>query len=402
VVLINNGPNAVINAVFKDPAVANLTVTGVACPAVTGGAIAPASANTTIPLLQGSGIIIPNMPSGATVTCQVTATVAAGATGTIKNTATLTLPPTGYNTETNTTNNTATDTDYPPPTLTKAFSPTTIQAGGVSMLTFTLTNPAGNPAINTMAFTDQLPLGLVIANPASLSNTCVSNANTQVTANPGGNTIAVQNLGMPAGASTCTVTVKVTNGPELISAVCPNPKRSPQTTNGPGNITGVVDVTNGITDQCLNITPVPVLSKAFSPTAITAGQTTILTFTIDNAASGVAFSGINYTDTLPAGLVVASGTVTTTCPSMGAVTAPAGGASIAVVGAAAPAAAECTISVPVTNAAATTSAVCPNPAGTFTTNGASNISNSANIMNGVTDQCVTIVAPPPSCGNSAQ
>ena len=43
-------------------------------------------------------------------------------------------------------------------TLTKAFSPTSISVGGTSTLTFTLSNPALNPA-QTVSFTDTLPAG---------------------------------------------------------------------------------------------------------------------------------------------------------------------------------------------------------------------------------------------------
>src|SRR5258708_28657747 len=42
-------------------------------------------------------------------------------------------------------------------TLTKEFSPSTIAAGETSTLTFTLTNPAGNPALSGLRFRDTLP-----------------------------------------------------------------------------------------------------------------------------------------------------------------------------------------------------------------------------------------------------
>ncbi|MBK9339669.1 MAG: DUF11 domain-containing protein [Rhodoferax sp.] len=45
------------------------------------------------------------------------------------------------------------------PTLTKAFSPSSINVGGTSTLTFTVSNPAGNSA-QTVSFTDTLPAGL--------------------------------------------------------------------------------------------------------------------------------------------------------------------------------------------------------------------------------------------------
>ena len=56
------------------------------------------------------------------------------------------------------------------------------------------------------------------------------------------------------------------------------------------------------------------------------GGTSTLTFTLTNGAGNPAQAGINFTDTLPANVVVAAApNVTTTCPSgTGVVTAAAG------------------------------------------------------------------------------
>ena len=55
------------------------------------------------------------------------------------------------------------------PTLDKAFSGA-LTVGGSSTLTFTVSQPAGNPA-QTFSFTDTLPAGLVIASPAQTAMT---------------------------------------------------------------------------------------------------------------------------------------------------------------------------------------------------------------------------------------
>ncbi|MBC8506384.1 MAG: sortase [Anaerolineales bacterium] len=50
----------------------------------------------------------------------------------------------------------------------------------------------------------------------------------------------------------------------------------------------------------------PIIDKEFSPTSITAGGTTTLTFTLTNPNVGTSLSGLNFTDTLPSGLEVAT------------------------------------------------------------------------------------------------
>ncbi|MBX3084484.1 MAG: DUF11 domain-containing protein [Anaerolineae bacterium] len=95
------------------------------------------------------------------------------------------------------------------PTLTgisKQFVPSTIQAGGVSTLIFTLTNPNGG-AVSGYNFTDPLPGGVVIANPANVTqNGCGSPT---ITATAGTSNISFSN-GTVAANSTCTISVSVT------------------------------------------------------------------------------------------------------------------------------------------------------------------------------------------------
>jgi LPXTG-site transpeptidase (sortase) family protein len=69
-------------------------------------------------------------------------------------------------------------------------------------------------------------------------------------------------------------------------------------------------------------TPTPAtISKAFSPNPVAIGATSTLTFTVTNPNTGVAFTGVSFTDTLPSGLTVTTGsstqcggTLTTTAP----------------------------------------------------------------------------------------
>lgn len=107
IVVSSVGSVAVNNAVFTDPAVANLTVSSVTCGSVTGGASCPAVPSTTVALMQGSGIVIPSLPVSSSVTFTVIGT--AGASGSIANTATITMP--AGVTDPTAANNSATDTD---------------------------------------------------------------------------------------------------------------------------------------------------------------------------------------------------------------------------------------------------------------------------------------------------
>lgn len=105
--------------------------------------------------------------------------------------------------------------------------------------------------------------------------------------------------------------------------------------------------------------PPPLFSKAFAPSSLPEGGTSTLTFTIDNTASGMAATGMSFTDTFPAGLVVAtSGSVSNSCG--GTVTATDGSGSASLAGGTVAAGATCTISVDVTAAAA---GVYPNTTG---------------------------------------
>ena len=78
-------------AVFRDPAVANLTVSNVVCSATTGGATCPAS--STVAAMQGAGITIPSLPTGGSITFAVTGSVNGGTpAGTVvTNTASVTV-----------------------------------------------------------------------------------------------------------------------------------------------------------------------------------------------------------------------------------------------------------------------------------------------------------------------
>ncbi|WP_413317560.1 LPXTG cell wall anchor domain-containing protein [Agrococcus sp. 1P02AA] len=98
------------------------------------------------------------------------------------------------------------------PSLDKQFTPGTIDAGGTSTLTFTITNTTDLFAKTDWYFTDALPAGVrVAANPA-VSGTCTNATGAPLvrTAVPGSTTIAVTGGDLAAGQQSCTITVAVT------------------------------------------------------------------------------------------------------------------------------------------------------------------------------------------------
>jgi uncharacterized repeat protein (TIGR01451 family) len=91
VVISNTTGVALSNAVFKDPAVTNLTVSSVTCSDSAGGTICPC-VNCSVAAMQGAGITISSsMPVDSSITFAVGATLVSNPTGSITNTATVTV-----------------------------------------------------------------------------------------------------------------------------------------------------------------------------------------------------------------------------------------------------------------------------------------------------------------------
>jgi uncharacterized repeat protein (TIGR01451 family) len=180
-----------------------------------------------------------------------------------------------------------------PPSIAKAFSPSTILTGGTSMLTLTITNPNAGAALTGTTFTDTLPAGVVVASPANLANTCGGIA----TATAGTNTVSLSGGAIAASAS-CAVSVTVT-----------------ATTHGVKNNSVQVTSTNGGTGN----TATAILS-VFNPTDVAITKTHVGNFTHGqngNYTIGVSNQGdiassglVTVKDTLPGFMtpVIATGT----------------------------------------------------------------------------------------------
>jgi uncharacterized repeat protein (TIGR01451 family) len=151
------------------------------------------------------------------------------------------------------------------PQLDKAFSPATVETGGTSTLTFTVTNTSELGSKAGWSFTDNLPAGLTVANPAGVGGTC--DADTAATA--GGTSVAITNGNLTAGETSCTITVQVTS------------TTAGTYTNGPDNVTTSGLNTPGTTT--VNFTdPSFTTSKTVDKTTVHPGDTLTYSVAVKN------------------------------------------------------------------------------------------------------------------------
>jgi uncharacterized repeat protein (TIGR01451 family) len=195
-----------------------------------------------------------------------------------------------------------------PPTITKSFGAASIAAGASTSLTFVITNPVANSvALTGVAFTDTLPSGLVVATPNALTGSCGGGT---ITATASSSVVSLAGATLAATAS-CTFSVNVTAS---TSGVKNNSVQVTSTNAGTGNTSTASITVNAVTVP-------PVLTKAFGAASIPQDGSTSLSFTVQNTNTATTLSGIAFSDTLPAGLVLsAPNGLTGTCGG-GAITA---------------------------------------------------------------------------------
>jgi len=235
-------------------------------------------------------------------------------------------------------------------TVTKSFSPSMIALPTVTTtVNFTITNP-NTVAVSNVIVTDTLS-GLT-ANIGSVNFVCGSTAILAST----GNTLTLSLPSLGAGASCSFNSITITaDGAGVFNNIT-----SPVTATGaPPGTPAAATLTV--------VQPGPTFTKAFSPNVIPVGGGSTLTFTITNNAA-VAITGLAFTDTLPASVVVATPNgLTNSCG--GTVTATAGSGSISLSGGtvSAPSGTTCTISL---NVVGTVAGVDNNTTSTLTSTNA--------------------------------
>ncbi len=177
----------------------------------------------------------------------------------------------------------------PVPTFFKEFEPDLIGPGSTSTLTFQIINNGPDP-VTDLAFTDNLPTGVVIATPTSAFTSCTDGV---LTAPAGGTTIDFSG-GRLGGGGSCIVSVNVT------SSVAET------YTNVSGDLTSSAGNSGSATADLTVDNSRPGFRKSFEPAAIAPHHSSTLTLTIDNSANTEASNDFSFTDTLPEGLQIAS------------------------------------------------------------------------------------------------
>lgn len=253
---------------------------------------------------------------------------------------------------------TATLTVGNPPTISKTFSSPTAGVNGSATLSFALANPNSAVTVSGIGFTDTLPAGMVIAAVPNLSNSCGGTA----TATAGGGSVALSG-GTLGNSATCTVSVAVAF---TSTGIKNNTVQVSSTNLGNGNTS----------NTSISVLAAPSLSTSFNPTSIAVGASAQFVFSVANPNASNSLTGIAFTDTLPAGLVVATPNGASGTCGGGGFAATAGGSSIGFSGGTLAANSTCTVSVNVTGTSAgtrstTTGAVASNEAGTGNTSTAS-------------------------------
>ena len=183
------------------------------------------------------------------------------------------------------------------PAFDKEFFPDSIGPGNATTLTFTIDNSGGG-GVTDLAFTDNLPASVVVAAIPDVFTDC---AGATITATPGSTTISMADGTVGPGAS-CTLSVNVTSSTAGTHM------------NVSGDLTSSAGNSGTATDDLEVDTARPSFSKSFSPSSVSFGGRSTLTFTVDNTANATAVSFMQFSDSLPTGVTIASpANATTDC-----------------------------------------------------------------------------------------
>ncbi len=291
----------------------------------------PSNASTTctggtLTATPGSGVVSYTGGSvSAGATCEVLVDVVPNSTGSFVNTTGDLTSDLG-----NSGTASATLTAEERPSISKIFNPGVIFLGQNSTVVLTIDNSAATQALTAINVVDNLPAGMIVANPANASTTCSGGS---IGAVSGGTSVTYSGGGL-AGGATCTVSFDVS-------------------ANATGSLLNTASLSisagaSGSGSSSLTVEALPAISKAFAPGSLFVGQNSTVTVSVDNSTATQALSGISVIDNLPPELVVATpANASTTCAG-GTLSAPDGSTAVNYSGGSLAAGASCTISFDVT------------------------------------------------------
>ena len=276
-IITNNTAAAITGMSFSDTYPANLV--NAATPNVTnscGGTVTAAAGGGSLSL-AGGGI------TTAGATCSISVDVTSATAGDYANTTTgvdsIESTPAGP------VSNTATLSVLAPPTVSKAFLPSTIGKGQTSTLTITLTNPNA-AAISGAAFTDTYPTDLVTAGTPNAVTSCASGS---VGSTAG--SVSLSTATIPANGS-CTVSIDVTSNVINLVGYTNTLAIGAVTTSNTGSNTVAASDT-------LIVNATPTITKSFSFNPATGIGTMDITITNNDVS---AITALSFTDLFPTGM----------------------------------------------------------------------------------------------------
>ena len=172
-----------------------------------------------------------------------------------------------------------------PLSVSMSFSPSTIDQGGVSRLTYVLRNGAAVGA-TSVTLSDRLPAGVVLAPELNAENGCGG----FLSSTPGGGRVSYSRGSLGVDAA-CTIAVDVTS-----AAVGRYPNDTERVTSTLGDSTPA--------SATLTVEPAaaPGFAKAFSPATVDVGGVSRLTYTIDNTANAIEVGSLAFSDFFPFGV----------------------------------------------------------------------------------------------------
>jgi len=276
--------------------------------------------------LAFSGINIPS--AGCTVTFNVTSSTPGSQSNSISGVSTALLPP-------GPASNIATLDVTGPAGIAKSFAPATIQQGGTSTLTFSLSNGNSIP-LTGAGFSDTLTNMQIQAN-GTAGGTCTGAASNSFTA--GQTALTFSGLTIPAGGGGCTVTVNVT------SSVASPAVGHANTTSGVTSLEAAIG--SPAATAYLRVAATPTISKVFSPATVGEGGSSTITFTLANAGN-IPLTGAAFSDPLTNMQVSATGPAGGSCAGAAGNSHSAGQSNLAFSGITIPAAGSCTVTVAIT------------------------------------------------------